>query len=79
MYNEQNMTGIHRISQYNGLIKYIDYDNKTVIYKSKGFGSEGVALCCAPLYEDEIKTEQIPSSSTDGIFINKPKFGTCNR
>ena len=78
MDNEQNMTGIHCIIQDDGLIKYIDYDNKTVIYKSKGFGSEGVALCCAPLYEDKIKTEQIPSS-TDRIFTDKPKFGTCER
>lgn len=76
MDNEQNMTGIQYISQNNGLIKYIDYDNKTVIYKSKGFGAEGVALCCAPLYENEIKTEQqIQSSSTDGISTDKPKFG----
>lgn len=76
MDNEQNMTGIHCISQNDGLIKYIDYDNKTVIYKSKGFGSEGVALCCAPLYEDKIKTEQqIPPSSTDRISTDKPKFG----
>ena len=76
MDNEQNMTGIHCISKDDGLIKYIDYDNKTVIYKSIGFGAEDVALCCAPLYEDKIKTEQIPSSSsTDEISTDKPKFG----
>lgn len=78
MDNEQNMTGIHRVSvsQDDRLIKYIDYDNKTVIYRSEGFGAEGVALCCAPLYEHEIKTEQqIPSSSTNEISTDKPKFG----
>lgn len=72
-------TGIEFIGQTDNIYKYIDHNNKTVIYKYKGFGSEGVALCCAPLYEDEIKREQIPSSSTDGIFTSKPKFGTCNR
>ena len=69
MNDEQNKTGIRYITENNGLIKYIDYDNKTVIYKINDF-NRGIALCCAPLYEDEIKTEQIPSS-TDGIFINK--------
>ena len=71
-------TGLELIGETEGISKYIDHDNKTVIY-TKGTYSSGYCMCCTPLYEDEIKREQIPSSSTDGIFINKPKFGTCER
>ena len=68
-------TGIEFIGQTDNIYKYIDHNNKTVIYKINDF-NRGVAICCAPLYEDKIKTEQqIPPSSTDRISTDKPKFG----
>ena len=60
-------TGIEFIGQTDNIYKYIDHNNKTVIYIINDF-NRGVAISCAPLYGPK---EVNNSSNTDDIFINK--------
>ena len=44
-------TGIEFVGQTDNIYKYIDHNNKTVIYRFIDFNRGGVTICCAPLYE----------------------------